>query len=166
MRKFKITGIDRDSGFETTIIVEAKDRPAAVAEAEKRGVSAQRCEEVVADELAAVGHERPAQAVAGMSSASPWSRRRRAAGDGESSDASDAPPPPDEPPAQVTPLYPPQPFQPYQPDFIMPPPLYWKKLKDTIASGVFWGLMTWFLFWIIVPAVVIFVLFLVGSIAM
>ncbi|MCC6909024.1 MAG: hypothetical protein IT430_13855 [Phycisphaerales bacterium] len=46
MRKFRINGIDRDSGYETTIIVEAGDPNLAEMEALRRGIAVRRCEQV------------------------------------------------------------------------------------------------------------------------
>lgn len=47
MRKFRITGVDRDSGFETTAIIEARDANLAEMEALRRGIAVRSCEVVI-----------------------------------------------------------------------------------------------------------------------
>lgn len=46
MAKFRITGTDRDSGFETSIIIEAPHQDAAEQEAIRRGIAVRHVEEV------------------------------------------------------------------------------------------------------------------------
>ncbi|GEM_PF-2889627 len=125
MRKFKITGIDRDSGFETTIIVEAGDANLAEMEAFHRGVSVHSCEVVVESNDAAT-------------------RLNHAMEHYRASICQ----PPSPPSAQPPPM-------PTAPDpkpvasasvFVMPPPMYWKNLQRSIAQGIFYGLLLWAIF--------------------
>lgn len=140
MRKFRITGIDGDSGFETSVVIEAKDANLAEMEAIRRGIAVRSCEVVIEPNDAATRlNQAMEQYRVGMNQAPP---------------SPDFLQPPPQPPGEWRTSPPPIPA------FTMPPPMYWKKLKDTIASGVFWGLMTWLLFWIIVPVVVVIMIFL------
>lgn len=65
MRKFRVNGIDRDSGFQTSIVIEAIDQDHAEGVAVGRGIAVQHVESLDAD-LDAVGFERLQQAVAGQ----------------------------------------------------------------------------------------------------
>lgn len=141
MRKFRITGIDRDSGFETSVIVDAVDENDAEIKAVKRGIAVRHCEEVVPDHA---GHAafRMGAAVAALGAATGWSRRRRsdAHDDGaESEPPSPEVPPPPQPPPPSDPQIPP----PYIPAFTMPPEIYWSKMRWAVANGVLGGLIIW-----------------------
>lgn len=63
MARYRITGIDRDSGFQTSIMIEAPDQDAAEREALTLGVAARDVEQV-SPHLESIGYERLHEAVA------------------------------------------------------------------------------------------------------
>lgn len=132
MRKFRITGIDRDSGFETSVIIEAAHQDAAEQEAVRRGIAVRHVEEV-SPHLEAIGFERLQDAIRAQERASI-------------------------PSIVLTP----QQSRPSAPAFIMPPRDYWRAFERSVAKGVFFGLMTWLVFWIVAPFIVILVILILA----
>ncbi len=138
MRKFRITGVDRDSGFETSIVVEAKDANLAEMEALRRGITARSCEVIVEPNDAAT--------------------RLNAAMEGYRASMNQPPPLPPMEKVEA-----PAPFDPgLVPIFELPHVQFWAELRGTIARGIFLGLLYWTLFLIVAPFALFYALYSLG----
>ncbi len=134
MRKFRITGIDGDSGFETSVVIEAKDANLAEMEALRRGIAVRSCEVVIA----------PNDAATRLNEA--MDRYR----------ASMEPPP-------LPPLEKRAASAPFDPGLVpiweLPHVQFWAELRGTIARGIFLGLLYWTLFLIVAPFALFYALY-------